>query len=86
MVAVKRQYESGDDELYIDAAPPVHVLSLEEGREVFDEQARKELGISGDEFLRRWDAGEFWPISDTEEGRKVGRMAMLMTLVRERAG
>jgi hypothetical protein len=33
-------------------------LSREEGIVLFDKAARNKLGISGDEFLRRWDAGE----------------------------
>ncbi|MFT4041310.1 MAG: hypothetical protein QM692_24220 [Thermomicrobiales bacterium] len=58
------------------------VLTAKEGRERFDRQARRELGISGDEFLRRWDAGEFRPIPDTVEGRKIGRFVMLMPFAR----
>ncbi|GEM_PF-635714 len=38
--------------------PEVRELSLEEGKELFDRTARYFLGISGEEFLRRWDAGE----------------------------
>lgn len=34
-------------------------VSPEEGRAIFDEAARRYLGISGEEFLRRWDAGEY---------------------------
>ena len=34
-------------------------LTREEGRELFDKAARRALGISGDEFLRRWDAGGY---------------------------
>lgn len=37
----------------------VKVLSEAEGRALFDEVARHVLGISGEEFLRRWDAGEY---------------------------
>ena len=33
-------------------------LSPEEGRALFDRNAREWLGISGEEFIRRWDAGE----------------------------
>ena len=33
-------------------------LTPEEERRLFDEQARKAFGVSGDEVLRRWDAGE----------------------------
>jgi hypothetical protein len=35
------------------------LLSLAEGRQLFDDQVRERLGISGEEFLRRWDAGEY---------------------------
>lgn len=33
-------------------------LTREEGRALLDEHAREFLGISGAEFMRRWDAGE----------------------------
>lgn len=39
--------------------PEIIELSVEQGREMFDRQARKTLGMSGEEFLQRWDAGEF---------------------------
>ena len=39
--------------------PGVFELTAEEGRELFDKAARKRLGISGEEFLRRLDAGEY---------------------------
>lgn len=54
------------------------VLSASEGRALFDRQAQRELGISGEEFLRRWDAGLFRPVPDTPEGRNIGRLVMLM--------
>lgn len=56
-------------------------LSEQEAVEAFDAVARREMGISGQEFLRRWDAGEF-------AGRKMdsikGLVAiwMVMPLVR----
>jgi hypothetical protein len=37
----------------------VHELTRDEGLAVFEKAARHYLGISGEEFLRRWDAGEF---------------------------
>jgi hypothetical protein len=39
----------------------VEVCELDEaeGRELFDQTARKALGISGPEFLRRYDSGEY---------------------------
>lgn len=34
-------------------------LTEDQARGAFDERARELLGISGDEFLTRWRAGEF---------------------------
>lgn len=38
--------------------PPVKELTPEEAWELFDRQAREWLGISGEEFIRRYNAGE----------------------------
>ena len=38
--------------------PPIKELSPEEAWELFDRQAQAWLGISGEEFLRRYEAGE----------------------------
>jgi hypothetical protein len=37
----------------------IEELSPAEAAEAFDTVARREMGISGTEFLRRWDAGEY---------------------------
>jgi len=34
-------------------------ITPEEGRAIFDEASRHYLDMSGEEFLRRWDAGEY---------------------------
>jgi hypothetical protein len=60
----------------------IYFPTREEAREIFDREAQKLLGISGDEFLRRWDSGEYGPIPDTPEGRKLGRMSGLISFVR----
>ncbi|MEX2238057.1 MAG: hypothetical protein WEB00_11030 [Dehalococcoidia bacterium] len=39
--------------------PAVEYVTDEEAREIFEEIAQRELGISGEEFLRRYDAGEY---------------------------
>jgi hypothetical protein len=65
-----------------DAVPGVRFATADEGRALFDRQARKLLDISGAEFLRRWDAGAYRPIPDTPEGRKVRRLVMLMPFAR----
>lgn len=57
-------------------------LSDEEARADFDAQARRWLGISGDEFLRRWDAGEYRGVADDADHPHVMSIAMLIPLVR----
>lgn len=57
-------------------------LDDDEAREEFDAQARKWLGLSGDEFLRRWDAGEYAGVADDIGHPYVMSMAMLIPLVR----
>jgi hypothetical protein len=37
----------------------VKILDKDEGRRPFDREAQRLLSISGAEFLRRWDAGEY---------------------------
>lgn len=37
----------------------VRELTIEEGWELLDTRARRVLGISAEEFIRKWDAGEF---------------------------
>lgn len=65
-----------------DEIPGIRVLTLEEGRAFFDRRAQSELGISGEEFLRRWDRGDYRPVPDTAEGRKVGRLVMMIPFAR----
>jgi hypothetical protein len=68
-----------------DQIPGIHYITSEEARAIFDHEARKTLGISGDEFLRRWDAGEYRPVPDTREGRKIGPLIMLVPLAGRKA-
>ena len=42
-----------------DLLPPVVELNFEESQAFFDDKARELLVISGEEFLRRWNAGEY---------------------------
>lgn len=58
-------------------------MSREEGREMIDRQARRYLDISGDEFIRRWDAGEFGDPDDRSKNHPaVMRLGMLVPFVR----
>lgn len=55
------------------------VLPPEEARAFFDRKARAILGISGPEFLRRWDAGEYRNLTEeTREERDIMRVAELI--------
>lgn len=37
----------------------VRELSEEEAREIFDRITQREMGMSGEEFLKRWHAGKY---------------------------
>lgn len=65
-----------------DGVPPVDHLTPEEAREYFDAKVRRLLGISTEEFLRRWDAGEYFGIGEDGVGRKVNEVVMSMGVVR----
>jgi hypothetical protein len=49
-----------------------------EGRELFDSRARALLGISGEEFLQRWDNGDYQETDDPN----VSALAVLMPFAR----
>ena len=58
---------------------PVRLLDEEEGQVLFDAEARRLLGISGEEFLRRLDCGYYRSNSDTPE---VVELTMMLPFVR----
>jgi hypothetical protein len=49
----------------------IRELTHDEGRALLDARARRYLGISGDEFLRRWEAGDFRGVDRPEVMRVV---------------
>jgi hypothetical protein len=53
----------------------IEELNLQEGRTLFDRAARHYLKISGDEFLVRWECGEY---DDDPDRPDVMRVAMLI--------
>lgn len=63
-----------------DATPPPEEINNEDAQRIFDEVAQRKLGISGEDFLRRWDEGRFANLS--EENPRVQEVAMLIPLVR----
>ena len=54
-----------------------HELDREEARAFLDAQARRYLDMSGDEFQRAWEAGEF---DDDPDRPEVMRVAMLLPI------
>ena len=55
-------------------------LTLEEGPQIFDRAARRRFGMSGEEFLHRWDAGEFR--ENPDDSLDLMHVLMLLPLVR----
>ena len=53
---------------------------------LFEREAQRMLGISGEEFLRRWDAGEYRDLPDTPAHWNVMRMSFLIAFVRAERG
>ncbi len=56
--------EPSDDSFYV---PDVVWVSPEEGRRMFDEAAHEWAGMSGEEFIRRYEAGEYADMVESEE-------------------
>jgi hypothetical protein len=90
MVARAHQIDEEDDgedlfdpNLDPDRYEGVHIVtSAEEARALFDQAAQKDLGISGEEFLRRFDSGLYRGIPDTAEGRRIAGLIMLLPFAR----
>lgn len=57
-------------------------LTAEEERALFDAQAREITGLSGEEFLRRLDAGEFRDVLDDGDHSNLMYLALLSRIVR----
>ena len=53
-----------------------YMLTNEEFKAIFDREAEVKLGISGDEFVRRWHAGEY-PDWDPELSKLVMMLPFL---------
>jgi len=60
----------------------VQIISAAEAREIFDYQARRLMGMSGEEFLRRWDEGEFRDLFDKRGHENLTSLVMKMGLAR----
>lgn len=60
-------------------ASGIKIVDRKEGLRLLDIQARTLLSISAEEFIRRWDAGEF---SDDPDRPEIMRVASLIGLAR----
>ena len=60
------------------AASPVEELTDEEAQALFDAHAHRYLGLSGEEFLAKYDAGEYEGLDEPD----VTHMVALIALVR----
>lgn len=56
-------------------------LSADELWAIFEAETRRTLGLSGDEFLRRWDAGAYHGEEEDEPSRRARGLEFLMLLV-----
>lgn len=87
MVAIQRNRRiRRPRQTWRDSIPGVHIATKLEGQRLFDYQAKKELGISGELFLERLDAGEYRAVSDPVTARKVERLLMLIPFARRTRG
>ena len=62
--------------------PEIYEPTYEEGMAMLDAEARRGLGISGEEFLRRFDAGEYAGIEEDEVGRAVVNLIFTIPFAR----
>lgn len=65
----------------IDRLPSI--LPAAEGRRLFDFEARRVTGLSGEEFLRSYDAGESIEDDETPEGRAIMGLIMQTSFGRQ---
>lgn len=61
-----------------DAPEGVTYLSGEGARAYFEQEIQRLLGMSGDEFLQRYDAGEYEHMDDSVENRNFLRASFLI--------
>jgi hypothetical protein len=60
------------------ATSETRFLNDEESHELFDREARRLMNMSGKEFLRRYDAGEFKAEMDGPRHHQLVKMVMLI--------
>ena len=58
-------------------------VTPEEGRAQFDAAVRRRMGMSGEEFIRRWEAGEYREIADTPGNLHIIELASLIPFAQQ---
>lgn len=76
MATVRNNQRLDQDSDLSDDDVEIVEVSPEEGWRMLDRQARKYLNLSGEEFVRRWEAGEI----DDPDRTDVLRVAFLIPL------
>jgi hypothetical protein len=61
------------------------VLAPELAHDFFDREARRVVGMSGDEFIARYDAGEFRDFDDDPQGRELSYLILIIPFGRRNA-
>lgn len=66
-----------------DGQPPGYIITPRQGRIWFDQAVRKRMGMSGEEFLRRVDAGEWDEVWDKPGYLHIGFLASLRSFAEQ---
>lgn len=82
MATSARQLDQQHKQTAVSDGSGVDLLTPEEARSFFDARVEALLNISGEEFLRRWDSGEFQPVPYGPEGRAIGELVMMISFAR----
>lgn len=66
-----------------DGGKDAYYTTPEEGRAWFEYQAQHLMGMGGEEFIRRWEAGEYDEIADKAGHRHIMRLVMMIPFARQ---
>ena len=62
--------------------PEIREPTYEEGMDILDREARRLIGVSGEEFLRRYDAGDYGIVEEDQFGRALLHLEFLIPFAR----
>ena len=58
----------------------IRELTPEEARKLFDQEARRNFGISGEEFIKAWESGQF---DDEPDQPDLMNLVMMLPTIKE---